>query len=135
MHKQASRKGPQVISVLKKKLGYIEVNANCHRQQGVSLGPMHRSKVFIISEMTTKRCDSERDMVGRWCGYEASPGLKMNCRKASGDWVTKHENSRGNYIYVNKCKMIHENTILTLHTNLIMAPNWLLLLGSEILKI
>lgn len=89
---------------------------------------MFWSKVFIISEMTTKRCDSERDMVCCWCGYSASWGLKMNHRKASGDWVTKYKNTRGNHFHVNKCKMTHDNTILTLQTNLIMAPTWLLLL-------
>lgn len=118
---RASRKTPCDIVVEKKK----------KKKEQMSMATNYMvfwSKVFIISEMTTKRCDSEGDMVCCWCGYSASWGLKMNHRKASGDWVTNYKNIRGNHFYVNKCKMTHENTILTLQTNLIMAPTWLLLL-------
>lgn len=40
---------------LLKKIGDIGVNANCHELHEASLGPVLRSKVFIISKITTKR--------------------------------------------------------------------------------
>lgn len=120
---RASRKTPCDITVVKKKN-----RSKCQwpKLHGVLIQSVHHIRNDHKKVWLRKR----HGVLLMW--LFSIMRLKKNHRKASGDWVTKFKNIRGNHFYVNKCKMTHENTILTLQTNRITAPTWLLLLKSFI---